>query len=79
MTVILLLALNPPSFVSTVIVQVPPFFAVTTPLLLTVAILVLELFHVTLLSVALSGLTVAVSFNVSQDRYLPVSAIRIRL
>ena len=58
------LALYPPSLVVTVILQVPPFLPVTTPDEETVAILVLELFQVTLLSDALSGLTFAVSFTV---------------
>ena len=53
-----------PSFVLAVIVVVPLATAVTTPLLLTVATLVLLLVHVTLPSVTLEGITVAVSVTV---------------
>ena len=60
-----------PLFVFTVIVAVPAFFAVTKPLVFTVAMLVSLLVHVTLLFVALLGLIfaeswiVAPTFNVS--------------
>ena len=53
-----------PSAVVAVIVALPLATAVTRPVLLTVATAVLLLVHVTLLSVALSGVTVAVSCNV---------------
>ena len=48
----------------TVMVAVPAATAVTRPALLTVATEVLLLVHVTVLSVALSGATVAVSVSV---------------
>ena len=54
-----------PSFVVTVIVAVPAAFAVTTPLEDTVATVVLLDFHVTDLSVAFDGNTVAVKVSVS--------------
>ena len=61
-TITLQLALVPlPSLALQVIVAVPADFAVTRPLLLTVATDVLLDDHVTLLSVALLGETVAVS------------------
>ena len=50
-----------PSEVVAVMVAVPSAMAVTTPVLLTIATLVLLLVHVTLLMVALAGVTVAVS------------------
>ena len=50
-----------PSAVVTVIVAVPGALAVTKPLLLTVATVVLLDFHVTFLFVVLLGVTVAVS------------------
>ena len=53
-----------PSAVLAVIVAVPLDTAVINPVLLTVATAVLLLLHVTLLSVALSGVTVAVSCKV---------------
>ena len=55
----------PPSAVVTVMVAVPAFLAVTVPSALTVATEVLLDFQVTFLLVALSGVTVAVSFPVS--------------
>ena len=63
-TVTVHLAVFFPSVVVTVIVAVPFFFAVTTPLLEAVATLVLLLFHVTVLYVALLGATVAVNVAV---------------
>ena len=54
-----------PSVVVTVIVAVPAAFAVTTPLEDTVAIVVLLDVHVTDLSVALDGVTVAIKVSVS--------------
>ena len=60
-TVIAHVAVFPPLFVLTVMFAVPAAFAVTNPVLDTVATAVLLLFHVTLLSVALLGDTVAVS------------------
>ena len=54
-----------PSAVEAVIVAVPPPLAVTKPLLLTVATLVLLDFHVTFLLLVLLGVTVAVSCSVS--------------
>ena len=53
-----------PSVVVAVIVAVPLATAVTRPVLLTVATAVLLLCHITLLSVALLGVTVALSCNV---------------
>ena len=63
-TVTVHLAVFFPSVVVAVIVAVPFFFAVTTPLLETVATLVLLLFQVTALFVALLGATVAVNVAV---------------
>ena len=57
-TVIMQLALKPPSLVVAVIVVVPAFRADTMPLSSTVAMAGLLLVHVTLLSVALSGLII---------------------
>ena len=54
-----------PSVVLVVIVAVPDVFAVTKPLLLTVATELLLVVHVTVLFVALLGCTVAVNCNVS--------------
>ena len=53
-----------PSAALAVMVALPLDTAVTNPVLLTVATAVLLLLHVTLLSVALSGVTVAVSCSV---------------
>ena len=53
-----------PSAALAVIVAVPLDTAVTNPVLLTVATAVLLLLHVTLLLVAFSGVTVAVSCRV---------------
>ena len=53
-----------PSEVVAVIVALPLATAVTRPVLVTVATAVLLLVHVTLLSVALSGVIVALSCNV---------------
>ena len=53
-----------PLFVFAVIVAVPAAFAVTNPLVDTVATLVLELVHVTVLLVALDGVIVAVNCDV---------------
>ena len=64
-TVIVLVALLLPSTVVTVIVQVPFATAVTFPFASTVATFVLLDVHVTLLSVASAGATVAVSCTVS--------------
>jgi hypothetical protein len=63
-TVTVLLAVLPPSWVDTVMVAFPPPTAVTTPLL-TVATLVLLLFQFTFLFVALLGLTVDVRVAVA--------------
>jgi len=60
-TVITLVAVRAPSTVLTVIVAVPALTAVTSPVLLTVATAVLLELHVTLLSEAFAGTTVAVS------------------
>jgi hypothetical protein len=60
-TVTALEAVNPPSVVVTVIVALPADTPVTTPPLLTVAMLVLPELQLTLLSDALLGDTVAVS------------------
>ena len=65
MTVTKDVAFLPPSFVVTVMVAVPAAFAVTTPELETVATEVLLEAQVTDLSVALEGVTVAVSVSVS--------------
>ena len=50
-----------PSFAVAVIVAVPALTPVTTPLEVTLAILLLEVFQVTALSVAFFGVTVALS------------------
>lgn len=64
-TVTLHFTLTPdPSLAAALISTVPFVSAVTVPLLLTEAILASELVQVTLLSAALSGLTVAVSVSV---------------
>jgi hypothetical protein len=63
-TVTAQVAVLPPSCVVTVIVAVPAATPVTRPLFDTVAMLLLPLVHVTLLFVALSGFTVAVSPSV---------------
>ena len=63
-TVILAVAFLDPVLVVQVIVVVPAAFAVTLPVLDTVATLVLLDFHVTVLSVALLGATVAVNWSV---------------
>ena len=70
LTVTLQVALNPPSLVLAVIVAVPLPFAVTFPAEDTVATEVLEEVHVTVLSEAFSGLTVATSVVV-----LPLSKV----
>ena len=54
-----------PSAVVAVMVAVPTALAVTTPVLDTVATEVLELLHITLLLVAVDGVTVAVRVTVS--------------
>lgn len=61
-----------PSAVVTVIVALPTDFAVTRPVLLTVTTAVLLDDHVTVLSVVLSGDTVAVSCNVFSISMLAV-------
>ena len=58
-------AVNPPSAVLAVTVVLPPFFAVTTPPALTVAMLVSALSQVTVWLAAVAGATVAVSVAVS--------------
>ena len=54
-------AVLPPSFVFAVITAFPPAFAVTMPVLLTVAIVSSELLQMTALSDASDGITYAVS------------------
>ena len=63
-TVTLHSAVLPPSDVVTLIVEVPDFIALTTPLF-TVTTEVLELVHITFLFVALDGESVAVSVSLS--------------
>ena len=65
LTVTVQVAFLPPSFVVTVIVAEPAFFAVMTPVEDTVATVVLFDDQVTDLSVAFDGLTVAVNVWVS--------------
>ena len=65
LTVMLQVAVLPPSAVFTVMVAVPPFFAVTRPLFETLATVLSLLLQVTLWFVALLGLMVAVSCRVS--------------
>ncbi|MNG05649.1 hypothetical protein D3C84_888520 [compost metagenome] len=76
MTVTALVAVKPPSAVVAVIVAVPPPTAVTTPFA-TVATLALLVVHVTLLSVALAGLTVAVNVPVAPVFRLSVPGFRV--
>ncbi len=75
-TVISLLAVTPlPSFAAAVIVVVPGFNTFTVPSWFMVATCLLLLLHVTLLSVALSGLTLALSLRLPPNctSKLPVS------
>ena len=65
LTVIAHVAVLPPSVVVTVMVAVPGDTAVTTPLVFTFATASLSDFQETVLSSALSGVTVAVRFTVS--------------
>ena len=76
-TVTLHTAVFPPSFVFTVMSVLPPPTAVTRPLALTVATAVLLLVHVTDLSFAFDGLTVAVSCFVSP--FFMVAEVAFRL
>lgn len=60
----------------TVIVALPAFFAVITPLLLTVATFLLDVLYVTFLFAALLGLTVTVVFKVA---FLPFVSVTVFL